>query len=382
MKTLQAVLEEMHTIDGWFHDDEAEALARFAKIAAERGHTLVEVGSYYGRSTRVLSWVAEQHDLRVIAVDLWQRTEETHPEEKEYPYEKWADGASFRHVFEENMQKFGCTNVDMICMSSQLAPEQFGDHSIQFIFHDASHDKPSVEKDLKAWLPKLAQNAIWCQHDYDQSGGRALDECPDLEKIEVVRSLAVFLVNRQNALYPDWFWERQNTSEYAGARVIMPVVFSAFNPIRSVVDFGCGLGCFLDTAKRLGATRVLGLDGAWVPGGKRKLSAAEFEEVDLARPVSVGQFDLAICLEVAEHLPESRAASLVTDITNASNVVLWSAATPGQGGEGHINEQPFEYWEQLFNARGFHAFDLIRAAIEDNDEVPIWYRWNAVIFKR
>jgi hypothetical protein len=63
-----------------------------------------------------------------------------------------------------------------------------------------------------------------------------------------------------------------------------------------------------------------------------------------------------LCIEVAEHLPEESAQAVVAAIwrnTLPGGCVIFSAAQPGQGGVGHVNCQPPEYWTALARAQGF-----------------------------
>ena len=92
---------------------------------------------------------------------------------------------------------------------------------------------------------------------------------------------------------------------------------------------------------------------------QRSLSASE-----------VGQnLRLVQSLEVAEHLPASAAEQFVDNLVAHSAVVLFSAATLGQGGEHHVNERPYSYWRDLFSDRGYLMFDLIRPFVIENDAV-------------
>ena len=103
----------------------------------------------------------------------------------------------------------------------------------------------------------------------------------------------------------------------------------------------------------------------------------EFIERDLAEPLDLERsFALALCLEVAEHLPPERAPGLVADLTALAPVVLFSAAVPGQGGTGHVNEQWSEYWVALFDAEGWSCRDAIRPWVRANADVAWWYRQN------
>ena len=89
---------------------------------------------------------------------------------------------------------------------------------------------------------------------------------------------------------------------------------------------------------------------------------------------------MAISLEVAEHLPESAADDFTSSLTNLSDFVLFSAAIPFQGGIGHVNEQWLTYWVEKFSSRGYLAVDLVRKRIWENQEIPIWFRQNTLVF--
>src|SRR5262249_55540494 len=104
--------------------------------------------------------------------------------------------------------------------------------------------------------------------------------------------------------------------------------------------------------------------------------------VDLQRPVRLDdRFDLALCLEVAEHLPAKSARALVESLAAAAPVVLFSAALPGQGGTHHVNEQWPLYWERLFAENGMQKRDVLRPLIWRNRSISDCYRQNIYLFK-
>jgi hypothetical protein len=105
--------------------------------------------------------------------------------------------------------------------------------------------------------------------------------------------------------------------------------------------------------------------------------------VDLTDPPTLERtFDLAVCLEVAEHLPESAADGLVDLLSSAAPVVLFSAAIPGQEGEDHINEQWPTYWATKFADRGFESVDVLRPLLWEDQRVDWYYRQNMMLYVR
>ena len=109
---------------------------------------------------------------------------------------------------------------------------------------------------------------------------------------------------------------------------------------------------------------------------------AEFFWVrDLQKPVRLKErFDLAACLEVAEHIRKEHAQSLVDLLVSASDVILFSAAIPGQGGNGHVNEQYPSYWSSRFATRGYVPIDILHPIVWADKELFPWFRQNLLIY--
>ena len=102
---------------------------------------------------------------------------------------------------------------------------------------------------------------------------------------------------------------------------------------------------------------------------------------DLNQDIGVSRrFDLAMSVEVAEHLPAARAASFVGTLARLADVVLFSAAVPGQSGTFHINEQWPTYWISLFAENGFNPIDVIRPAVWTDERVGFWYAQNVFLY--
>lgn len=182
--------------------------------------------------------------------------------------------------------------------------------------------------------------------------------------------------------YDDKFFANIHGSADTSAQVVVPILLElTTRPIRSIVDLGCGTGSWLRVAQALGVTDVIGVDGAYVPSDQLVIPPECFQAADLTKPVTLGKrFDLAISLEVGEHLPEPAATTLVRSLCSHSDIVAFSAAVPGQGGEGHVNEQPASYWARLFQREGYQHLDLIRPRIWDDSSVMFYYRQNLIVY--
>lgn len=173
-----------------------------------------------------------------------------------------------------------------------------------------------------------------------------------------------------------------NQGSLNSARRMVPWILAHYF-VSSVIDVGCGEGAWLSHFAQEGC-KVFGLDGEHVNRDRLLISRSDFEVHDLTKlkEYNAGRFDLAVSLEVAEHLPASSAENFIHLLTTLSDTVFFSAAIPGQSGAGHVNLQWADYWVKKFAKRGFGCVDVIRWAFWDDPSVEVWYKQNALIFKR
>lgn len=180
--------------------------------------------------------------------------------------------------------------------------------------------------------------------------------------------------------YDSKFFDHHHEGSLRSARAIVPIVRELV-PFSSVVDVGCGTGTWLSVFAESGTGDYLGVDGPWVDPAALAIPREKFRAVDLSSPPPLGRrFDLAVSVEVAEHLPAQRAGPFVGYLASLAPVVVFSAAIPGQGGTNHVNEQWPDYWADLFNAENYACIDALRHRVWSSGEVQWWYAQNIMIY--
>ena len=172
--------------------------------------------------------------------------------------------------------------------------------------------------------------------------------------------------------------------EYArrDAPLVMPALKAAFPDITSLVDVGAGTGRFVAEGNAIGLN-VIGLERS--PIGRRMGESIGSEMHPLgfrsSRPVTC---DLSYSFEVAEHLSRRLADRYVMFMTGSAPIVVVTAASPGQEGTGHLNEQPASYWIEKFRLAGFDRDPEREAALYGDlpyDRLsPHWSMTNRFVF--
>jgi hypothetical protein len=182
--------------------------------------------------------------------------------------------------------------------------------------------------------------------------------------------------------YDDFFFDYISLGSQRSAAVVAPLLLKLF-PVQSLCDIGSGRGAWLVEWERSGVANYLGVDGDYVSRDNLMIPADHFVTRDLTKPFDLGRtFDLVTSLEVGEHIVPEAAETYLDNLCRHGDAILFSAATPGQGGTFHVNEQRPDYWRQRFAARGYRAFDLVRPKLSGQKQVEPWYRYNTLFFAR
>lgn len=204
------------------------------------------------------------------------------------------------------------------------------------------------------------------------------------------------ILERQRQMTPEtlkahvdgWEWVNRYTEAYYG-RILPGAIRSAEHTAqalkalkiepKTIIDIGCGCG---EWSKGWPDAEYRGVDykvmtrSLIIPGD-------HYTDCDLNSGVmnTRYKFDLCLCLEVAEHLQPEKSKALIEYLCNLSGTVLFSAAIPYQGGNGHINEQWQTYWAALFAEFGYYPAKK-QPDIRNNPEIEVWYRQNIVLYEK
>lgn len=176
-------------------------------------------------------------------------------------------------------------------------------------------------------------------------------------------------------------WEawRQARATRVQSSLCLLAAFDYLGPPRTMMDVGCGDGHMVRIAEALGVS-ACGLDIV-------ENNHPNIHQVDLCNSVSYMGGEMVLCLEVAEHLPEHAADHLCEYLSDTTyETLLFSAATPGQGGSGHLNEQPWAYWVKKLHANGLtintEKTDHLRKVWTSLAPGAWWYGKNCMVFER
>ena len=181
--------------------------------------------------------------------------------------------------------------------------------------------------------------------------------------------------------YDTGFYSDIHEKSVVSSRIILSLLKAQLGTA-SILDLGAGHCPWGKSALELGIG-YLGVDGDYVDTSKLSVPRQHFLARDLAVPFATDQrYDLAICMEVGEHLPEHSAAVLVESLVHHADIILFSAAIPWQGGTHHINERWPSWWAAIFEQKGFLPLDLIRPQVWSNEHVAEYYAQNALLYAK
>lgn len=188
-----------------------------------------------------------------------------------------------------------------------------------------------------------------------------------------------------NVIYDQRYFQYIDREASASAEGIVRGLVTRFAP-SAVLDVGCGTGAMLHRLREAGVKRVVGLEYAAAALDVCESRGLEVHKFDLESNESLQfecGFDLVMSMEVAEHLPPEVAPRYAALLADQKATLVMTAASPGQGGTDHVNEQPQSYWIELLSVHGMrysasHS-DWMRREWE-RAGVTAWYHQNVMVF--
>lgn len=193
--------------------------------------------------------------------------------------------------------------------------------------------------------------------------------------------------NQDSLIYnPLTFWNFNRMAKYHAPAVIDSLT-AAFPDARRFVDIGCGGGAYAAEFNRRDID-IKAIENSAYARKMAKKQGVECYEFDLlANPITPldGEFDLAYCFEVAEHIPTPLSEKLVAFLTETADTIVFTAAQPGQLGMGHINCQPQAFWQSKFEQHGYHLDEEKTAELKQaftDKKVIYWLTNNVTIYRK
>jgi hypothetical protein len=171
-------------------------------------------------------------------------------------------------------------------------------------------------------------------------------------------------------------WGPAHGKYVRSAEIITQVLHDVFAPKR-LIDLGCGCGVYGHFFGQKGVA-VISVDGVRPPVTEAYPPPVHVQDLTVPFENIWGPFDAALCLEVAEHIPETLLPPFLANITQFSDRLILSAAPPGQGGHHHVNEQPRRYWVDQLAQVGFgYNRKQTGRVFETLNAIKLPYMWMA-----
>ena len=181
-------------------------------------------------------------------------------------------------------------------------------------------------------------------------------------------------------------WEDELKSQRDWNKKHMLCALAYFKTPHDLLDAGCGDGAMVQMSRAFGID-AYGIDQLVQPDWP--IYFTQHNLVDHFRTSDLRQFDMVLCIEVAEHLHESAHATLcdtLYDNLAPTGILLFSAAHPGQGGMGHVSERSSAYWHKEFALRGLnyrHDYTTELALLWSHIRSPLyWLAANIMVWEK
>jgi predicted O-methyltransferase YrrM len=173
-----AALSIAHACKGFLDDEEGKRLFELGREAATIG-TVVEIGSYCGKSSVYLGSGVQQGGGTLVCVDHHRGSEEHQVGEGYHDPDLFDPDAGLLDTLGELRRNLGkadleATSVLLVTSSKQAAAVMA--NGLGMVFIDGGHSHEAAHGDYEAWSPKIASGGILAIHDLfpnPDEGGQA-----------------------------------------------------------------------------------------------------------------------------------------------------------------------------------------------------------------
>jgi predicted O-methyltransferase YrrM len=152
-------IEKALATRGWMADVELVYLAHLAS----KGKSILEIGSWMGRSARAM---ADNTEGQIHCVDTWADDAYGDAPAEMTCHKDWL----WNEFNKNHADTIAANKVIPYRIPSAEAPLALFGKRLDVIFIDAGHNYEDVKTDILAWRPFLAEGGVLCGHDLYPKG--------------------------------------------------------------------------------------------------------------------------------------------------------------------------------------------------------------------
>lgn len=263
-----------------------------------------------------------------------------------------------------------------IVMNSSFA-KNVVDNNLRYIDWKGKKDgHPNVLRQSN-WFGIITSDAVFC---------RKIDA---IESTQLKDNIKKYLLcdERANIDTQNGTWQTKSIAGHFFDKSLAKGILNLLSvlKVRDVADVGCGPGWYIYLLYKQGY-KVNGYDGN--PHVK-EMSSLLFNDgfycqyADFTLPINVREpFELILCLEVGEHIPQTYEDVFIQNLVNNSKkYILLSWAIPNQKGWGHVNCHTNKYVIERMRKYGYD-YNLSTSAILRKTASLYWFKNTIMFFEK
>lgn len=145
-------------IHGYWEMGDAKYYGRWIESLPD-GATLVEVGSFRGKSLCSVAEILKRKKIRVWSLDIWGTRSYDEPDVEKHR-------AGMLNDFVKNVTEYGLDPVTICVMGKDSLSYIASLIEPDMVFIDGDHTREGVKLDLDTWVPRVKVGGVIAGHDY------------------------------------------------------------------------------------------------------------------------------------------------------------------------------------------------------------------------